>query len=304
MAKLDFPGSPYNGQQFEQNGVYYSYDGAIGAWVTALTTKPYDKSINKQIIFNDATFANGSHGMLFDKASNTAFFNNVAVTLNVSATYFKGNGAFLTGVASDLSPAYNTANAAFTVANAAFGNANATLVVASAGFTVANAAFGNANATLVVASAAFNAANNAGVSVTNDTLSTSTFYPVFTTTTSGAAKANVANTKLYFVPSTGTLSATVFNSLSDIRFKTDIQEFDGIELLNNVNPISFKWKDTGVRSYGVIAQELEQTLPELVETNDQGIKSVSYMPMIAMLIDVVKKQQKEIDKLKTLLNTK
>lgn len=283
MAKINFPSSPVNGQTYNQNGVYYTYDSTFGAWVTALVSKPYDNSKNTQILFNDSTIANGSNGMVFDKTSNTTTLNNVAVTLNVSATYFKGNGAFLTGVASDLSPAYNTANGAYTVANAAFQNANSTLVVASA---------------------AFDAANNAGISVTADNASPSTFYPVLTTTTSGAAKANIANTKLYFVPSTGTLSATTFNSLSDIVFKNNIEEFNGIDLLDKIHPISFVWTDTGVRSYGVIAQELEANIPELVETNDNGIKSVSYTPMIAMLIDVVKKQQKEIDNLKTLINTK
>lgn len=154
-----------------------------------------------------------------------------------------------------------------------------------------------------ITSASNVAVSSGGVTIGDQTSSSSTFYPLFTTTTSGSASiANVATTKLYFVPSTGTLSATVFNSLSDITFKTDIEEINGIELINKINPISFKWKDTESRSYGVIAQELEKNLPELVETNDQGIKSVSYMPMIAILVDVVKKQGEEIEKLKTLLN--
>lgn len=318
MAKINFPSSPTNGQTYNQNGVYYTYDSTFGAWVTALVSKPYDASKDTQIIFNDATYANGSNGMVFNKTSNTATFNNVAVTLNVSATYFIGNGSFLTGVASDLSPAYNTANGAYTVANAAFGKANTALqntsgAVFTGNFFVANSVgigrtttgyaldvVGTVNASALLINGA---ALSGGASIGDQTGSASTFYPVFTTTTSGTMSvANVATTKLYFVPTSGTLSATVFNSLSDITYKTDIEELNGIELLNKVNPISFKWKDTGVRSYGVIAQELEQTLPELVETNDQGIKSVSYMPMIAMLIDVVKKQQTEIDKLKTLLN--
>lgn len=269
MAKINFPSSPVNGQTYDQNGVYYTYDSTLTAWVTALVSKPYDASRNTQIIFNDSGFANGSNGMVFDKASNTAYLNNVAVTLNVSATYFKGNGAFLTGVASDLSPAYNTANDAYTIANAAFTKANT---------------------------------GGGGLTVGNETASSSTFYPVFSNTSSGAGTSNVSSTKLYFVPSTGTLSATVFNSLSDITYKTNIQPIDGVQLLSLIRPVSFTWSDTGIVSYGVIAQELEKNLPHLVETNDSGIKSVSYIPMVAMLIDVVQKQEKRIEKLEQLLN--
>lgn len=271
MAKINFPSSPVNGQTYNQNGVYYTYDSTFGAWVTALVSKPYDNSKNTQILFNDSTIANGSNGMVFDKTSNTTTLNNVAVTLNVSATYFKGNGAFLTGVASDLSPAYNTANDAYTIANAAFTKANT---------------------------------GGGGLTVSNEITSLSTFYPVFSNTSNGAGTSNVANSKLYFVPSTGTLSATAFNSLSDITLKTDIQEFDGKQLLDKIDFVSFVWKDSHIRSYGAIAQQVEQTIPELVETNDQGIKSVSYIPMIAILADVVKKQQIEIEHLKTLINTK
>ena len=154
-----------------------------------------------------------------------------------------------------------------------------------------------------ITAAANNAVSGGGATVTDTTSSATTHYPVFTTTTTGTMSvANVATTKLYFVPSTGTLSATVFNSLSDITFKTNVDEFDGTELINNIDPVTFNWKDTGGKSYGVIAQDLEKKMPELVETSDQGIKSVSYMPMIAILIDAVKKQQIEIDKLKNLLN--
>lgn len=51
----------------------------------------------------------------------------------------------------------------------------------------------------------------------------------------------------------------------------------------------------------MIAQELEQILPELVDTAENGLKSVSYIPIIAMLIDVVKKQSKEIEEIKKLI---
>jgi hypothetical protein len=108
----------------------------------------------------------------------------------------------------------------------------------------------------------------------------------------------------YLLDVNGTVNATIFNSASDVTLKTNIENFDGIKMLDSINPVSFNWKEDGKKSYGVIAQELEKVLPELVDTNNDGVKSVAYIPMIAMLIDVVKKQQKDIEELKILLDRK
>lgn len=145
----------------------------------------------------------------------------------------------------------------------------------------------------------------AGPSISNENTSSSTYYPVVTAISSGTmTSVSVDTIDLTYVPSSGTLSAKVFNSLSDIKLKTDIEGFDGVMLLEDINPVSFKWKNNSMTSYGVIAQELEKAFPDLVQTNEQGIKSVSYMPLIGILLDVVKKQQKDIEEIKRLLNRK
>ena len=56
------------------------------------------------------------------------------------------------------------------------------------------------------------------------------------------------------------------------------------------------WIDTGASSIGVIAQEVEKVLPELVEETD-GVKSVSYGNIIGVLIEAIKEQQVRIEKL-------
>jgi hypothetical protein len=100
---------------------------------------------------------------------------------------------------------------------------------------------------------------------------------------------------LYFNPSSGDLSATNFNTLSDIAYKENIEKIsDDMEILKLIETYSFNWKETGKKSYGVIAQELEQILPELVnETN--GIKNVSYIPLIAIIIAAIKTLDKKIE---------
>ena len=143
-----------------------------------------------------------------------------------------------------------------------------------------------------------------GVSISDQTSSSSTFYPAFTSSSSGSiTAANVSTTKMYFQPSTGTLSATELNTLSDQTLKTDITPLsNSIDILNQVNPVSFRWKETGDKAYGVIAQEIEQVLPELVRSNSEGIKSVAYSQLIALLVDTVKDQQKQIDELRNIIN--
>ena len=48
------------------------------------------------------------------------------------------------------------------------------------------------------------------------------------------------------------------------------------------------------RSFGIIAQEIEKILPSIVETDDQGIKSVSYLQLISFLIAALKEQDEQL----------
>jgi hypothetical protein len=103
---------------------------------------------------------------------------------------------------------------------------------------------------------------------------------------------------LFFNPSTGTLNSTIFNSLSDKKLK------ENIVLLTNasndllkLNGYSFSFKNSGIQSYGVIAQEVEKVLPNAVDTTEEGIKSVNYNALIALLIEDSKQKTKQIEEL-------
>jgi len=81
------------------------------------------------------------------------------------------------------------------------------------------------------------------------------------------------------------LNANEFNSLSDITYKEDFQTIDSAtDILDKIKAYQFTWKNTGVKSYGVIAQELEKLLPELIN-NTHGSKYVNYIPLIAILLE-------------------
>jgi len=144
------------------------------------------------------------------------------------------------------------------------------------------------------------------VSLTNNTTTNAnTFYLAMadSQSTGKLSSLTVSSSKLYFNPSSGMLSATDFNSLSDVSFKTDIKPIKNpVDIVNSLEGKSFKWKDSDQESYGLIAQELEKILPELVHINDNGVKTVSYIPLISILLENVKHLNNEVNYLKGLLN--
>ena len=145
--------------------------------------------------------------------------------------------------------------------------------------------------------------SSGSVTVSDDTSTNATRYPIFEDVTSGnSTTINVSSTKLTFNPSTGTLSATVFTSLSDANKKTNIRPIENaIEITKKLEGVRFDWIDSGAPSIGVIAQEVEKVLPELVVESD-GTKSVSYGNIIGVLIEAIKEQQVRIEELERKLN--
>jgi hypothetical protein len=86
--------------------------------------------------------------------------------------------------------------------------------------------------------------------------------------------------------------------VSDIRLKENIAPLEnGIEKISSLKGIYFNNKGESVnnREVGVIAQDVEKVLPELVSTNKDGYKSVDYTKLSAVLIEAVKEQQKQIE---------
>jgi hypothetical protein len=95
-----------------------------------------------------------------------------------------------------------------------------------------------------------------------------------------------------------TITAQDFNSTSDINLKKNIRTVENsLNTIDSLRGVSFDWKETGKGSYGVIAQELEEVLPELV--GDGVVKSVNYNGIIGVLIEAIKELKKEIEELKS-----
>lgn len=99
----------------------------------------------------------------------------------------------------------------------------------------------------------------------------------------------------------GVITATDFNSTSDISLKNNICNIENpIEKIIQINGVEFVWKENRKQSGGVIAQEVEKVLPNLVNGNE--IKTVNYNGLIGLLIEGIKDQQKQIDALKNLIS--
>jgi hypothetical protein len=94
----------------------------------------------------------------------------------------------------------------------------------------------------------------------------------------------------------GVITCTDLNTTSDKNLKYDIRKVENsISLLNEINGVEFKWKSNDKPSIGVIAQEVEKVLPELIGGGET--KSVNYNGLIGVLIEAVKTQQTQIDEL-------
>jgi hypothetical protein len=162
---------------------------------------------------------------------------------------------------------------------------------------------GNINASgIVTANAYYGDGSNlvgAGSTVFNDTTTDQEYYPLFTAITSGTISASgISTSKLTYNPSSGEMTAVNFNSTSDENLKTNIQTVENsLNIVEKLRGVSFDWKESGKSSYGVIAQELEQVLPELVNGVDQ--KSVNYNGIIGVLIEAIKELREEIEELKS-----
>ena len=250
-----------------QYGVVYG-GGAAGAPVaTAAGT-------TGQVLIGN-TSAAPSWAALTSSAVTSITFGSTGLTpatatqgaVTVAGTLVAGNGG--TGVATLTGVAYGNGTSAFTAATAA------QIVAAISTTAVTNAT---------------NATNATNIAITDDTTTATTVYPTWVTTTTGNLPAKTASTRLSFVPSTGTLTATTFsgsatalttgnnyqvNSLgigtaasgtageiratnnitayysSDIKFKENVRDIpNALAAVNAIGGKLFDWTDAYIDSKG------------------------------------------------------
>lgn len=106
-----------------------------------------------------------------------------------------------------------------------------------------------------------------------------------------------------FSVQTGSITASGnVTAYSDRRLKDNIVTIDSaLDKLMKMRGVYYKRKGTETRSVGVIAQEVEEVLPEVVMTDSKDMKSVAYGNIVGLLIEAIKEQQILIEKLSSII---
>lgn len=118
------------------------------------------------------------------------------------------------------------------------------------------------------------------------------------------------STKLYV---NGDITANSVAGTSDIRFKTNIRTVENaLEKIKSLRGVYFNWnqkafpeKEFGAQDeLGFIAQEVEKIVPEIVskDKSKEEYRSVKYDKLVALLVEAIKDQQKQIDSLTNKVN--
>lgn len=85
---------------------------------------------------------------------------------------------------------------------------------------------------------------------------------------------------------------------SDKRLKTSIKRIEKpVEKLSRLNGYTYQFKDKNVSTAGLLAQEVKEVLPTAVVEQDDGMLSLDYNAVIALLVETVNEQSKRIEKL-------
>lgn len=231
------------------------------------------------------------------RANNSLGNPNQLLQSNGSAIYWSG----ISSLNLDMTAQYNWLNAhsfanTFTLTGSSLNVSTGNAIINSISYFTksisANGSFGTNGFVLTTTGSSSSNAywNRPFIFLTANTTAANIFYLPISNSSSGNWSNGVVDTNLTYVPSTGTLSATNFNSTSDISTKENIEVIkDAIEIINSLNGVRFNWKKNGNPSAGLIAQDVEIKMPELVETDpNTGIKSLNYSGVIAVLVEAVK----------------
>jgi hypothetical protein len=302
-----------NGQTTgSQNGIYVV---AAGSW-----TRATDADTSTKVTAGIYTFV--EEGTIYADSGWVLTTNN-PITLDTTSLVFSqfngagtisaGTGLTKSGSTLSLSSGIVAAGTYKSVTVDTYGRVTAgTNPTTLSGYGITDAQALNADLTAIAALAGTSgylkktAANTwtldtsiSGLTATDVSANSSTYQLVMTDVANGGTVtlADFA-TSLSFIPDTGTLSATNYVSSSDLILKDQINTSNGLEIVEQLRGVDFIWKSNGKKSHGVIAQEVEEILPELVVEVD-GIKKVEYTALIGFLIESIKELSQKVKDLES-----
>ena len=130
-------------------------------------------------------------------------------------------------------------------------------------------------------------------------------FTITNNTTSGAGNGHEFqafrrnSTQIGSIVMNGTTGVTYATS-SDYRLKEDLQDFNGLDKVSKIPVYDFKWKSDESRSYGVMAHELQEVLPQAVSGDKdaeemQGVDYSKIVPLLVKSIQELKARVKELE---------
>ena len=132
--------------------------------------------------------------------------------------------------------------------------------------------------------------------------------PVFLAMATGQVGINMPANDLYSNSSTkffvvGTAKSAGWSTYSDERLKENIETVSGaLDKVTRLRGVNYEWRADAERRVGpmsgrhlgLIAQEVETVVPEVVDTSDDGYKSINYDNLTGLLVEAIKDQQEMI----------
>jgi trimeric autotransporter adhesin len=301
-----------NGKQ----GSLRRWDGMIGFSLVAVL-------LNMLVCANPAAAQCGSGGPSGANtacgtgalANNTTGYNDSAFgvdALQSNTTGYYNTASGVDALQSNTTGYYNTASGYLALANNTTGNFN----TANGDFALYNNTAGNdntANGDYALydnntdksnIGLSYNAGNNIVAGSNNIDIGGS--GPGDESNTIRIGNNTQSATFIAGISATGVTSSTVEVTssgqlgvlLSSARYKRDIHDMGGASAgLMKLRPVIFRYKDDphGVRQYGLIAEEVVRVYPELVSYGSDGkVVSVHYLNLVAMLLNQLQQQTKQI----------
>ena len=300
----------------------YMTDGVLtshGTRVLTLGDLGYSGATNANYITNNTQISNGRGYVIGTKNSAQSNSTIVERTSNgyIHASYFNGTGTFSTSGASSgmglftgtngsdtYGRSYNAtaARALLNVANGATNVTNNNQLTNGAGYIT-----GYTNTTyaagrgLDISGTTFNLETDLRDSITHIGYDSNDYIHFSNNSLQQFVVAGVERLRVDTagIDVSGRIVAdSDITAYSDERLKKDIVTIEGaLDKTKALRGVEFTRIADDSRSIGVVAQELEAILPELVLTDDEGMKSVNYAQITGLLIEAVKELSAKVDKL-------
>ena len=269
-----------------------SFATTVAANSVALGTDTTGDYVASLVAGTNITLSNNSG----EGATPTIGLTNSSITIGSTAISLGSSATTIAGLTSVTSTGFTgalTGNASTATTLATARNINGVSFNGSADITVTAAAGTLSGATLA-----------SGVTASSLT-SVGTLTSL---TVTGAITANGGVAVTGAITATGDITAYY---TSDKRHKNNIQTIpNALEKVTKLNGVTWEWNDDvnevtkSTPKTGLIAQEVQEVLPEVVKTRDDGFLALDYSKMMGLLVEAIKEQQIQIEELKAQIGSK